>query len=297
VHKDAPMFDGTGFSYPPGYPVGGLGLTENNNGKIIASRAYFRTWDPPAPGDENPWPGENGTSHGVHTASTAAGNVVTATYLGLEFPEMSGIAPGAWVMSYRVFYYSVTGDGSFYTAEGIAALEDIVMDGADVLNNSWGGGPSSVGGEFDPLDTALINAANAGVFVSMSNGNAGPGLGTSDHPSDEYINVAASTTSGTLASGRLNITAPEPISPTLQSIPYGTANFGDPLPMGAVISHTFVTALSVDPGNVTGCNPWAGTPFTAKSKNRNPTRLTQYASSQESSSVPAGRCGANIASR
>ena len=75
LHKDAPMFDGTGWSYPPGYPAKGLGLTSNNNGKIIASRAYFRWWDPPAPGDENPWPGVNGTSHGTHTGSTAAGNL------------------------------------------------------------------------------------------------------------------------------------------------------------------------------------------------------------------------------
>ncbi len=76
-------------------------------------------------------------------------------------------------MSYRVFYNSTSGIGSFYTAEGIAALEDIVMDDADVVNNSWGGGPGSEGGEFDALDTALVNAWNAGVFVSMSAGNAG----------------------------------------------------------------------------------------------------------------------------
>ena len=44
-------------------------------------------------------------------------------------------------MSYRVFYNSVNGNESSYAAEGIAALEDIVMDGADVVNNSWGGGP------------------------------------------------------------------------------------------------------------------------------------------------------------
>ncbi len=58
------MFDGTGFSYPAGYPEGGLGLTENNNGKIIASRVYFRSWDPPADGEENPWPGTTGTPTG-----------------------------------------------------------------------------------------------------------------------------------------------------------------------------------------------------------------------------------------
>ncbi len=261
LHNQAAMFDGTGFSYPADYPPGGLGLTANNNGKIIASRVYFRAWDPPSAGDENPWPGTQGTSHGTHTGSTAAGNQVVADYLGVT-ETISGVAPAAWVMSYRVFYNSITNDGSFYNAEGLAALEDILMDGADVLNNSWGGGPGSVGGEFDPLDQALINVANAGTFVSMSAGNAGPGNGTTDHPSDEYINVAASTTTGTFASGRLNVTAPEPTDPDLQGLPYGTAQFGDPLPSGSTITHTFITAASVDPANEIGCSPWTGTPFT-----------------------------------
>lgn len=264
VHKDAPMFSGDGFSYPPDpkYQPDGLGLTANNNGKIIASRVYFRTWDPPAPGDENPWPGENGTPHGNHTAGIAVGDVVTdATYAGTTLPPLSGVAPGAWVMSYRVFYYSVTGNGSFYTAEGIAALEDIVQDGADVVNNSWGGGPSSIGGEFDPLDQALINASNAGVFVAMSNGNAGPNPGTGDHPSSEYINVAASTTSGTYVSGRVDVTAPEPISPTLQDIEFGIALFGPSLTPGQVFNYSFKTAQSVDSTNVTGCSPFPANAF------------------------------------
>jgi subtilisin family serine protease len=262
VHHEAPMFDGTDFDYPDGYPPQGLGWTQNNNGKIIASRVYFRSWDPPAPGDENPWPGENGTSHGVHTASTAAGNVVTADYAGVSIPDVGGVAPAAWVMSYRVFYYSVTADGSFYDAEGIAALEDIVMDGADVLNNSWGGGPGSLGGEFDPLDTALINAANAGIFVSMSNGNSGPSLATGDHPSDEYINVAASTTSGTLASGRLSVTAPEPTDPALQDMAFTNASFGPVLEAGNIYTFTYKTSESVDPTNFEGCNPWPAGTFT-----------------------------------
>ena len=261
VHHDAPMFDGTGYSYPPGYPPNGLGNTENNNGKIIASRVYFRTWDPPSAGDENPWPGTQGTPHGNHTASIAAGDEVVADFLGVT-ETISGVAPKAWVMSYRVFYNSITNDGSFYTAEGIAALEDIMMDGADVLNNSWGGGPGSTGGAFDPLDTALINVANAGTFVSMSAGNAGPGNGTTDHPSDEYISVAASTTEGTLAAGRLNVTAPPPVPDTLTDMSFGVALFGDPLPVGTTISYTFMTAASVDLANVEGCNAWAGTPFT-----------------------------------
>ncbi|NLF65912.1 MAG: S8 family serine peptidase, partial [Chloroflexi bacterium] len=251
IHHDAPMFDGTGWSYPPGYP---LGETENTNGKIIVSRVYFRTWDPPIPEDSYAWPAVGATSHGVHTSSTAVGNVVTdAEYLDVPLPTMSGVAPGAWAMSYRVFYNSVTGDGAFYTAEGIAAIEDAVADGADVINNSWGGGPGSIGGEGDPLDTALRNAVQAGVFVSMSAGNAGPGLGTGDHPSEDYINVAATFKDGAYAAGQLHVTAPEPISPTLQNLPFQPATFGEPLPLSSVITYPFGTAAELDPANATGC--------------------------------------------
>ncbi len=148
-----------GYAYPNGFGPNGKGLTNNNNGKIITSRAYFRSWDPPQTanpglsgcGDACAWPGPEGTSHGVHTASTAAGNIVTdVVYSGLPIGTISGVAPRAYVMSYKVFYGSVNGDTSFYNAEGIAALEDVVKDGADVLNNSWGNGPFSNGNLGDP---------------------------------------------------------------------------------------------------------------------------------------------------
>lgn len=260
VHHLAPMMNGAGYSYPPGYGPNGLGLTANNNGKIIASRAYFRPWDPPAPGDENPWPGENGTSHGMHTSSTAAGGVVTATYNGFNVGTISGVAPKAYVMSYRVFYDSVNHDGSFYNTEGLAALEDIVRDGADVVNNSWGGGPSSSGGEFDALDQALINATKAGVFVSMSNGNAGPNLGTGDHPSDDYINVAASTTGGTLAVGSVRV----PSAPSIAPMAFGSASFGAPLPSNTITDYPYLPAVVVDPNNVLGCTAFPANAFAGK---------------------------------
>ncbi len=264
VHKDAAMFDGTGWSYPAGYPVNGLGLTSNNNGKIIASRAYFRWWDPPAPGDENPWPGVNGTSHGVHTASTAAGNVITdGEFVGSALPPFSGVAPGAWLMSYRVFYASVAGDGSFHTAEGVSALEDLVKDGADVVNNSWGGGPGGIGAPFDAIDNALVNAAKAGVFVSMSNGNAGPNLGTGDHPSPDYINVAASTTSGTYASGRLYQSAPTPVSDTVK-YDIAFASFGGSVSLGQQLAQEYIAAAVISSTNATGCDPFGANAFQGK---------------------------------
>ena len=262
VWHESPMFDGTGYTYPVGFPKG---FTSNTNGKIIASRVYFRTWDPPSAGDENPWPGTQGTPHGSHTASTSAGGEVQASFAGAPPVTISGVAPKAYVMSYRVFYNSITDNGSFYNTEGIKALEDIVTDGADVLNNSWGGGPSSIGGEFDALDQALINAVNAGIFVSMSNGNAGPGIGTGDHPSADYINVAASSTSGTYASGKFNVTAPEPVPANLQGMAFSAASFGEVLALGQVFGpYSFVPAVSVDPTNNTGCNAFPADAFAGK---------------------------------
>lgn len=256
VHKDAPMFDGAGFRFPAGYPKG---YRDNTNGKIIASRAYFRPFDPPAPGDEMPWPGENGTSHGVHTASTAAGSAVSGSYWGAPV-QLSGVAPRAWVLSYRVFYASVLNDGSFHNAEGIACLEDVVRDGADVLNNSWGGGPASSGGEHDALDRALINASSAGIFVSMSAGNAGPGKGTTDHPSTDYITVAATTTSGGYASGKLRAVSPEPVPPALEGIGYSVPDWGAILPVGRN-RLAYRPAAAVDPQNADGCDPWPAGSF------------------------------------
>ncbi len=253
LHHGAPMFSGAGYTYPPGYPKG---YTGNTNGKIIVSRAYFRSFDPPAPGDEKPWPGVAGTPHGVHTGSTAAGNAVAASFWGVPL-SLSGVAPRAYVMSYRVFYASVQDDGTFHNAEGIACLEDVVRDGAQVLNNSWGGGPSSSGGEYDALDLALVNASRAGVFVSMSAGNAGPGKGTTDHPSADYIDVAATTTSGTYASGKLGADGPKPVPEALVDLAYSVPDWGDLLPIGKN-SYAYRTSTSVvtEPPNVNGCDPW-----------------------------------------
>lgn len=261
AHHAAPMFDGTGYTYPPGYPKGD---PKNNNGKIIVSRAYFRPWDPPAPGDENTWPGAHGTPHGTHTSSTAAGNEVVASYRGVT-ETISGVAPRAFIQSYRVFYASINGLGSFFEAEGLAALEDVVKDDADVLNNSWGNGPIPVNSTYDPIEHALVNTWKAGVFVSMSAGNAGPGIGTGDHPADEYINVAASTTAGTFASGRFNVTAPAPVPENLVGLSFSAAAFGASLPLGTVIGpYDYLPAAVVDAANANGCAAFPEGAFAGK---------------------------------
>ena len=66
----------------------------------------------------------------------------------------------------------------------------------------------------------------------MSNGNSGPGLGTSNHPSPDYISVAPSTTTGTFSAGRFYASGPLPVDPALQRIPYLEALFGSYFPVG-----------------------------------------------------------------
>lgn len=259
VHHAAAMFAGDGFDYPPGYPAGGLGETNNNNGKIIVSRAYFRDWDPPLPGDEYAWPGPVGTGHGVHTAGTMAGNPVAARYMNSETYDISGVAPAAWIMSYRVFYGSQNYDHSFYAAEGIAALEDILADGADVLNNSWGSGPGLLD-TFDPLGVAAVNVANAGTFVSFSAGNNGPERSTLDHANSSYITVASiSTVSGGFSAGQLWVDAAG--APT--NLPFSIAEFGPSWPTSPT-TLTYAAAALIDPGNLLGCSSWPAGTFSGR---------------------------------
>jgi hypothetical protein len=133
---------------------------------------------------------------------------------------------------------------------------------AEQLLGRWARQPRR---EFDALDTALRNAAAAGIFVSMSTGNAGPGLATGDHPSPDYINVAASTTDGTYAAGRIDATAPEPVPANLTAISYAAAAFGAPIPLATILGpYPFVAAASVDPGNANGCAPFAAGSFAGK---------------------------------
>src|SRR5690606_12428571 len=85
--------------------------------------------------------------------------------------------------------------------------------------------------------------------------------GNGDHPSEEYINIAATTKRGAYAAGELSVTAPEPVPAPLQDIPFQPATFGEPLPYGTVISYTFVAAAVVDPTNGQGCNPFPANTF------------------------------------
>lgn len=114
--------------------------------------------------------------HGTHTSTTAAGNAdVRASILGADRGVVSGIAPDAQVIAYKAI-----GSAGGYASDIVAAVDQAVLDGVDVLNLSLGGPPDTV----SPEALALMNASDAGVHVAASVGNAGPNPGSVGGPGD-----------------------------------------------------------------------------------------------------------------
>ena len=138
--------------------------------------------------------------HGTHTTSTSAGNpVASAPIFGVDRGPLAGMAPGAWVMEYKV-----CGPAGCFSSDSSAAVAQAILDGVDVINYSISGGtdPST-----DPVELAFLDAYAAGVFVAASAGNDGPGASTANHLSPWVTTVAASTQTREFAS-KLTLTAP-----------------------------------------------------------------------------------------
>ncbi|MGH2462176.1 MAG: S8 family peptidase [Candidatus Limnocylindria bacterium] len=114
--------------------------------------------------------------HGTHTSSTAAGNAgVDASIFGEDFGMVSGMAPRARVAMYKACW----NDAGCFGSDLAAAIDAAVADGVDVINYSIGSDtPSFTGSD----DIAFLFAAQAGVFVAASAGNAGPSAGTIGSP-------------------------------------------------------------------------------------------------------------------
>ena len=133
----------------------------------------------------------DGNSHGTHTSSTAAGNPVKHVKIrGVDFGTASGMAPAAKLSVYKALW-SLKEDPSSASgndADILSAVDQAVADGVDVINYSVGSGLA-----FDIVDVAFLHAASAGIFVSASAGNSGPGANTVEHVAPWETTVAATT--------------------------------------------------------------------------------------------------------
>lgn len=167
----------------------------NCNQKLIGARFYNAGFggnagiDANLPFEFNSPRDHNG--HGTHTSTTAGGNAkVTATGAAAVFGSINGIAPRARIASYKACW-SVPGTaGSCSGVDLLAAIDQAVADGVDVINYSISGTRTNFR---DPVEIAFLGAADAGVFVAASAGNSGPTTSTVAHPSPWITTVAAGT--------------------------------------------------------------------------------------------------------
>jgi len=169
--------------------------TANCSNKIVSARYYNAGVGGDAAIHTAPYVDEVASprdinGHGSHTASTAGGDyntdmVVNGNSLGLG----SGMAPAARIAVYKALWHTGS-SASGSTADLVQAIEDAIVDGVDVINYSISGSLSS---DLDPVEVEFLYAAAAGIFVSASAGNSGPGEATVAHNSPWLTTVAAGT--------------------------------------------------------------------------------------------------------
>ena len=215
-----------GGTFPNSKVIGGYDLVGDNYDASTADTTYQPVPHPdsdPAPCDPNvadeiashPGAGSSSAAHGTHVAGIAAADGRGHEAAG----EVTGVAPGAKVLAYRVFGCNGSTDEDVM----IEAMERALADGANVLNMSIGSAFESWAGA--PTAAAASNLAAAGVVVVASIGNSGtsglyaagaPGVGANVIGVGSFDNIRttlpAFSVGGTLFG--YNRAAAAPVAPT-----------------------------------------------------------------------------------
>lgn len=166
------------------------------NQKLIGAQYFNAAWGGDA-GIDAQWPWEFNSArdyngHGTHTSSTAGGNHgVPTTGPAAVFGPISGMAPRARIAMYKALWSTEDAStASGFTSDLVAAIDQAVADGVDVINYSISGTQTNF---LDPAQVSFLYAARAGVFVAASAGNSGPTTSTVAHPGPWLTTVAAGT--------------------------------------------------------------------------------------------------------
>ena len=162
------------------------------NQKLICAQCFSAAFGGDARQGSMPWEfvsARDDGGHGAHTACTAGGNNGVRHRPRRVYGKISGIAPRARIAVDKACW-GVAPAGGGYNSDIVAAIDQAVADGVDVINYSICGTLTNFR---DPVEIAFLFAADAGVFVAASAGNGGPATTTVAHPSPWITTVAAST--------------------------------------------------------------------------------------------------------
>ncbi|EOA18069.1 hypothetical protein CARUB_v10006516mg [Capsella rubella] len=152
---------------------GGANFTCNR--KLIGARYYVQN------------SARDTDGHGSHTASTAAGNKVKGV-------SVNGVAQGTargGVPLGRIAIYRICEPAGCNAASMLAAFDDAIADGVDVITISIGGGVTKL--DIDPLAIGSFHAMRKGIVTTAAAGNDGPKLEKVINISPWLITVAAGT--------------------------------------------------------------------------------------------------------
>jgi subtilisin family serine protease len=125
--------------------------------------------------------------HGTHTASTAAGNVVrNASLYGLAEGNARGGVAGS-----RLAVYKICWEGYCWEADILAAFEDAIHDGVDIVSLSLE--PAHILDYFNSsIAIGSFHAMKKGILTCNSAGNSGV-VGSITNFAPWSFTVAAST--------------------------------------------------------------------------------------------------------
>lgn len=161
----------------------------NCNKKLIGARYFFKGYV--ASGGtinetEEYKSARDAEGHGTHTASTAAGSLVEEANV---FGFGKGLAGGMRYSS-RIAAYKVCWIGGCSTSDILAAMDQAIADGVDVMSISLGGSDKPYYN--DNMAIGSFRAIRNGIFVSCSAGNSGPYTSSVSNTAPWIMTVAAS---------------------------------------------------------------------------------------------------------